>query len=116
MTRQQLASRHQVSIQTIKRREKAGLLKPLLIGGTIRYRMADILEFERRCRIDVTPRHPNRTGFARSHRPTFQRKNRSSHHERRPLSGPRKMVGSSSTSFSNGAKAWMTIPRTSHAV
>ena len=52
ITRQQLASRHQVSIPTIKRREKAGLLKPLLIGGTIRYRMADILEFERRCTLE----------------------------------------------------------------
>ena len=46
LTRKELALRHSVSIETCKRREKAGLLHPLKIGRGVRYRLSDILAFE----------------------------------------------------------------------
>ena len=46
-TRKDLANRHQVSIETLKRRENAGLLKALKIGRGVRYRLSDILAFEK---------------------------------------------------------------------
>jgi hypothetical protein len=46
LTRKELAARHKVSIETCKRREKAGLLKALKIGRGVRYRLSDILAFE----------------------------------------------------------------------
>jgi hypothetical protein len=45
-TRKQVANRHKVTVETIKRRERSGLLKPLKIGRTIRHRLSDILAFE----------------------------------------------------------------------
>jgi hypothetical protein len=47
LTRAQLARRHQTTIFTIIHREKAGLLKPLKLGGHIRYRLSDVLAFEK---------------------------------------------------------------------
>ena len=47
LTRAQLARRHQTTIFTIIHRERAGLLKPLKLGGHIRYRLSDILAFEK---------------------------------------------------------------------
>jgi hypothetical protein len=46
LTRRDLASRWRVSTETLKRREKAGLLRALKIGRGIRYRFADIVAFE----------------------------------------------------------------------
>jgi len=46
MTRRELASRWRVSTETLKRREKAGLLRALKIGRGIRYRLSDILDCE----------------------------------------------------------------------
>ena len=46
LTRRDLACRWRVSIETLKRREKAGLLRALKIGNGIRYRLSDILNFE----------------------------------------------------------------------
>jgi hypothetical protein len=46
LTRKDLAARHKVSIETCKRREKAGL-KALKIGRGVRYRLSDILAFEK---------------------------------------------------------------------
>ncbi len=45
-TRQQLAKRHQVSIETLKRRERAGQLRFLKQGRGVRYRLSDILAYE----------------------------------------------------------------------
>ena len=46
LTRQDLSQRHQVSVETLKRREKAGLLPALKLGRSIRYRLSDVLAFE----------------------------------------------------------------------
>jgi hypothetical protein len=46
LTRKDLAARHKVSIETCKRRERAGLLRALKIGRGVRYRMSDVLAFE----------------------------------------------------------------------
>ena len=46
LTRRDLARRWRVSTETLKRREKAGLLRALKIGHGIRYRLSDILNFE----------------------------------------------------------------------
>jgi hypothetical protein len=49
--RRDLARRHKVSIETLKRRERAGLLRALKIGRGVRYRMSDILAFEAEAEI-----------------------------------------------------------------
>ena len=46
LTRRDLAHRWRVSTETLKRREKAGLLRALKIGKGVRYRLSDILNFE----------------------------------------------------------------------
>jgi hypothetical protein len=46
-TRKQVATRHLCTVETIKRREKAGLLRPLKIGRTIRHRLSDLIRFEK---------------------------------------------------------------------
>jgi len=47
LSRKELAERHGISIKTLKRREKAGLLRPLSLGPrTVRYRLSDILAIE----------------------------------------------------------------------
>ena len=46
LTRRDLAHRWRVSTETLKRREKAGLLRALKIGHGVRYRLSDILNFE----------------------------------------------------------------------
>ena len=51
ITRIELASRWKVSIQTLKRREKEGVLKPLLLGGCVRYDMIDILKTEEESKV-----------------------------------------------------------------
>ena len=48
LTRRELANRWKVSIETIKRRERARVLRPLrLEGRIIRYRMSDVMRIER---------------------------------------------------------------------
>ena len=47
LTRQQTAERFQVSVMTLHRWEKAGLLTPIRIEGTIRYRLEDIENLEK---------------------------------------------------------------------
>jgi len=48
LDRKALATRWSVSIETIKRREKAGSLQPVYLAGkrTVRYRLSDILKLE----------------------------------------------------------------------
>ena len=46
LTRRDLAHRWRVSTETLKRREKDGLLRALKIGKGVRYRLSDILNFE----------------------------------------------------------------------
>jgi hypothetical protein len=47
LTRLELARRWKVSIETIKRRERARVLRPLrLEGRIIRYRMSDVMRVE----------------------------------------------------------------------
>ena len=46
LTRRNLAHRWRVSTETLKRKERAGLLHSLKIGRGIRYRLSDILNFE----------------------------------------------------------------------
>lgn len=46
LTRQQLSKRWEVSTETLKRREKAGVLNPLKLGKLVRYRLADIEKIE----------------------------------------------------------------------
>ena len=47
LTRSELARRWKVSVETLKRRERANILRPVrLEGRVIRYRMSDILRIE----------------------------------------------------------------------
>lgn len=47
LTRLELARRWKVSIETIKRRERAKILRPVRLDGRIiRYRMSDVLRIE----------------------------------------------------------------------
>jgi hypothetical protein len=46
-TRQDVADRWQQSTETVKRRERAGMLHPLKLGRSMRYRLSDILSFEK---------------------------------------------------------------------
>lgn len=47
LTRSELAQRWKVSIETLKRRERAKILRPLkLKGRIIRYRITDVLRIE----------------------------------------------------------------------
>lgn len=51
LTRKDLAFRWQCSAETIKRRQRAGLLKALHIGPHIvRYLLADVLDYETKAR------------------------------------------------------------------
>lgn len=47
VSRKELAARWKLSIKTIKRREQAGILRPLSLGArTVRYRLSEILAIE----------------------------------------------------------------------
>ncbi len=46
-TRGQLSRRWLVSIMTLKRKERAGVLRAFKIGRSVRYRLSDILAFEK---------------------------------------------------------------------
>ena len=51
LSRKQLATRWQVSKETIKRREKAGVLPVLKLGRDARYRLSDVLRLEREAEV-----------------------------------------------------------------
>jgi len=46
LTRKELSGRWQFSVETLKRRERAGLLPFLKLGRSVRYRLADIERLE----------------------------------------------------------------------
>ena len=47
LTRRELADRWKVSIETVKRRERAKMLRPMRLDGRIiRYRMSDVVRIE----------------------------------------------------------------------
>jgi DNA-binding transcriptional regulator YhcF (GntR family) len=47
LTRRELADRWKVSVQTVKRRERARILRPVRLDGRIvRYRMSDVVQIE----------------------------------------------------------------------
>jgi hypothetical protein len=47
MTRRELASRWKVSIETLKRRERTNILRPMRLDGSVlRYRMSDVVQIE----------------------------------------------------------------------
>jgi hypothetical protein len=50
-TRRELAERWRQSTETIKRRERAGVLHALKLGRSVRYRLSDVLAFERAAEI-----------------------------------------------------------------
>jgi hypothetical protein len=51
LSRRHLASRWAVSKETLKRREKAGLLPFLKLGRDVRYRLADIEQIEAQAEV-----------------------------------------------------------------
>jgi hypothetical protein len=47
LSRKELSERWNLSIKTLKRREKTGAIRPLSLGArTVRYRLSDILRIE----------------------------------------------------------------------
>lgn len=46
LTRREVAERWRQSTETVKRREKAGILNALKLGRGVRYRLSDVLAFE----------------------------------------------------------------------
>jgi hypothetical protein len=46
LTRREVAERWRQSTETVKRREKAGVLNALKLGRGVRYRLSDVLAFE----------------------------------------------------------------------
>jgi hypothetical protein len=46
ISRKQLAARWSTSGETIKRRERAGVLTPVILGRLVRYRLSDIEKLE----------------------------------------------------------------------
>ena len=47
LTRRELANRWKVSVETLKRRERASILRPIRLDGRIvRYRMSDVVKIE----------------------------------------------------------------------
>ena len=51
LSRKQLATRWQVSKETIKRREKTGVLPVLKLGRDARYRLSDVLRLEQEAEV-----------------------------------------------------------------
>jgi hypothetical protein len=51
LSRRQLAERWSISRETLKRREKAGILPFLKLGRDVRYRLADIERIEQEAEI-----------------------------------------------------------------
>ena len=51
LSRQQLSARWQCSTETIRRREKAGILRSRRLGGLVRYKLADIEHIEQQAEV-----------------------------------------------------------------
>lgn len=51
LTRRDLAARWVVSLETLKRREKAGLLPCLKLGRGVRYRLEDVERIEAQAEV-----------------------------------------------------------------
>lgn len=51
VSRKQLAARWSTSVETIKRRERSGVLSPLILGGLVRYALTQIEEIERQALV-----------------------------------------------------------------
>ena len=51
ISRQKLAVRWECSTETIKRREKAGILPSLRLGGLVRYKLADVEKIEQQAEV-----------------------------------------------------------------
>jgi hypothetical protein len=51
LTRRELCHRWRVSGETLKRRERAGILRPLKLGRGVRYRLADIERVEAQAEV-----------------------------------------------------------------
>ena len=51
VSRRWASARWQVSIETLKRREKAGILTPLKLGRSTRYRLSQIEALEREAEV-----------------------------------------------------------------
>ena len=50
-TRKQLAGRWKTSVETIKRRERAGILKAMKNGRLVRFRLSDVLAAEEQAAV-----------------------------------------------------------------
>ena len=53
LSRSDLKDRWACSLETLKRRERDGLLRPLKIGAKVKYRLSDIVEAEREAEAAV---------------------------------------------------------------
>ena len=53
LSRSDLKERWACSLETLKRREKDGLLRPLKLGTKVKYRLSDIVEAEREAEAAV---------------------------------------------------------------
>ncbi len=51
LSRKQLAARWSTSVETIKRRERAGILSPLILGGLVRYALNQVEEIEQQALV-----------------------------------------------------------------
>ena len=51
LSRKQLAARWSSSVETIKRRERACILSPLILGGLVRYDLNQVEEIERQALV-----------------------------------------------------------------
>ena len=53
LKRSDLAIRWGCSIETVKRREKAGILKPIVLGRLVRFRLDDVIKLEENMKKDL---------------------------------------------------------------
>jgi predicted DNA-binding transcriptional regulator AlpA len=46
LSRRELAARWSMSTQTVRQRERCGMISPLRLGGAVRYKLSDIEKLE----------------------------------------------------------------------
>jgi hypothetical protein len=51
LSRSELKERWACSLETLKRREREGLLHPLKLGAKVKYRLSDVIEVEREAEV-----------------------------------------------------------------
>ena len=51
LSRSDLRDRWACSLETLKRRERDGLLRPLKLGAKVKYRLSDVIEVEREAEV-----------------------------------------------------------------